>query len=47
MEFDDFIKEKKTIDLQKANGEAIKYLVLFMLIFGIPFILSGVLHYQK
>ena len=37
MEFDDFVKEKKTIDLQKANGEAIKYLVLFMLIFGIAF----------
>lgn len=39
MEFDDFIKEKKTIDLAKANVDALKYLVFFLVIFAIPFFL--------
>lgn len=37
MDFDNLVKEKKIIDLQKANGEALKYLVLFMVAFGVPF----------
>ena len=37
MEFDNFDKEKKIIDLHKANGEALKYLAFFMVIFSVPF----------
>lgn len=37
MDFDHFVQEKKTIDLAKANLEAIKYLLFFMAVFAIPF----------
>ncbi|QOW11173.1 DUF3267 domain-containing protein [Kaistella flava (ex Peng et al. 2021)] len=37
MDFNNLVKEKKIIDLQKANGEALKYLVLFVVVFAVPF----------
>ena len=37
MEFNQFIKEKKTIDLGRANVEALLYLVFFMVIFAVPY----------
>ena len=39
MEFNDFIKEKKTINLAKANVDALKYLLLFIVLFAVPFYL--------
>ena len=39
MEFDQFTREKKTIDLAKANVDALKYLVLFIFIFAGPYYL--------
>ena len=38
MEFDDFIKEKKTINSAKADGDSLKYLVFFIVLFAVPFI---------
>ena len=37
MEFDQFSKDKKTIDLEKANLDALKYLVFFMVVFAVSF----------
>ena len=37
MNFDNFVKEDKIIDLMKANLVALKYLVLFAIIFSVPF----------
>ncbi len=37
MEFDQFSKDKKTIDLEKANLDALKYLVFFMVVIAVPF----------
>ena len=39
MNFENFTKEKKTIDLGKANLEALKYLVFFVLVFAVPYYL--------
>lgn len=41
MNFDNFVKEDKIIDLIKANLVALKYLVLFAIIFSVPFSSSG------
>ena len=37
MEFEQFSKDKKTIDLEKANLDALKYLVFFMVVFAVSF----------
>ena len=37
MNFENFVKEDKIIDLMKANLVALKYLVLFAAIFSVPF----------
>lgn len=37
MNVDDYVKEKQTIDLMKANGFAIKCLLVSALVFGIPY----------
>lgn len=39
MESEGFIKEKKTIDLAKANGDALIYLIFFIVLFAVPFYL--------
>lgn len=37
MEFDQFSKDKKTIDLEKENLNALKYLVFFLVVFAVSF----------
>jgi len=37
MNFENFVKEDKIIDLMRANLVALKYLVLFAIIFSVPF----------
>ena len=39
MNFENYDKEQKTIDLGKANLEGMKYLLFFALLFGIPYLL--------
>lgn len=39
MEFENYNKEKKTIDLAQANVDALKYLIFFIVLFAAPFYL--------